>query len=487
MSIDLSTLSIKKAHDGLKNRLFSAGELFDAYHAEITRRDGDIHAYVELYESARRSAEEVDSTLKNSSRIDLEKKLSPLAGIPIALKDNILVEGEIASAASNILRNHRATYDATATALLRSAGAVLLGRTNMDDAAMGSSTESSVYGPTKNPHDLERVPGGSSGGSAAAVAAHMALVALGSDTGGSVRQPAALCGVVGLKPTYGSISRHGLIAMASSLDVIGPIGKTVEDVEILFRALNQHDPMDSTSLPNDRYGAPARTTRRIGVPVDFLKKGIDPDALVRFQDAQTRLKTLGYEIVPIDLPHMPYSLAVYYILMPAEASTNLARYDGMRYGFHKEAATLLDEYLESRGEGFGPEVRRRILLGTYVLSAGYYDAYYKKATAVRDMIRREFASVFAGTKDTPAIDAILTPTTPSPAFKLGEKTADPLMMYLEDIFTVPANIAGVPAISVPAGTLLRDGKQLPFGIQLMGAWGDEATLFSIAKDFSQDR
>lgn len=487
MKLHLSDLTLKKAHEALKNRQFSAVELLDASLREIEKRDGSIGAFLEVFEDAREKAEEIDQTIRNTSRIELEKKFSPVAGIPIAMKDNILIKGKRASSASKILENYNAPYDATATRLLREADAVFLGRTNMDEFAMGGSTENSAYGVTRNPHDESRVPGGSSGGSAAAVAADMALASLGSDTGGSVRQPASFCGIVGLKPTYGGISRYGLMAMASSLDQIGPMGKTVEDVEILFDLLRFHDPLDSTSEPHNKWEAVRSDPVRIGVPVEYLKKGVDEDVLALFNDAQTRLKKLGYEIVPIELPYLAHSLAVYYILMPAEASTNLARYDGVRYGLHVEADNLLREYVETRGVGFGPEVRRRILLGTYVLSAGYYDAYYKKADAVRGKIKEDFKRVFGGDgKGIPPVDAILTPTAPSPAFRLGEKTSDPLAMYLEDIFTVPANIAGVPALSIPAGTVERDGKKLPVGIQFTAPHYAERSLFGIGKEFMDE-
>ena len=483
--INLADLTLKKAHEALKNRQFSARELLASYEHEIEKRNPSLNAFLEVFADAKEKADDVDQTIHLASRIELEKKLSPLAGIPIALKDNILIKGHRASSGSKILENYTAVYDATVTKILRENDAVFIGRTNMDEFAMGGSNENSAYGVVRNPHDESRVPGGSSGGSAVAVAANMSLVALGSDTGGSVRQPAAFCGVVGLKPTYGALSRSGLMAMASSLDQIGPIGKTVEDVELLFNILREHDPMDSTSEPHERWETVRSEPRRIGIPVDFLKKGIDEDVLGVFNAAQMRLKKLGYEIVPVDLPYLPHSLAVYYILMPAEASTNLARFDGVRYGLHVEGENLLDEYIKSRGIGFGPEVRRRILLGTYVLSAGYYDAYYKKATLVRGKIREDFARVFAGNaKNQAPVDAIMTPTTPTPAFKIGEKMSDPLSMYLADIFTVPANIAGVPALSVPAGSVMRDGRELPVGVQFTAPHFAESSLFAIGKEFT---
>jgi aspartyl-tRNA(Asn)/glutamyl-tRNA(Gln) amidotransferase subunit A len=484
MAIDLSTLTIKKTHEALKNRHFSAVELLDSYLEKCAHDNKKLNIFLELFADARERAEDVDHTIHSMSRIDLEKKLPLLAGIPIAMKDNILIKGKIASSSSKMLENYRATYDATVTTKLKDEMAVFIGRTNMDEFAMGGSTENSAFGATKNPHDTKRVPGGSSGGSAAAVAADMALASLGSDTGGSVRQPASFCGVVGMKPTYGAVSRYGLMAMASSLDQIGPLTKTVEDAEIVYNAIRGHDPMDSTSLPDDRFSSSLPSTKRIGVPLDFLKKGVDKDVLERFNEVTARFKKLGYEIVPVDLPYIAHSLAVYYILMPAEASANLARFDGVRYGFHKDGANLLEDYLKSRGEGFGAEVRRRILLGTYVLSAGYYDAYYKKATRVQQLIRDDFAKVFAVGEKSFGVDAILTPTAPTPAFKIGEKSGDPLSMYLADIFTVPANIAGLPALSFPAGTVERDGKKLPVGMQLMAPHYGEEVLFTLGKEFS---
>lgn len=484
MAIDLTNLTIKKAHEALKNRQFSAVELFDAYAERIKTQNKKLNIYLELFDDARAKAEEVDKTIRNSSRIEVEKKLPLLAGIPIAFKDNILIKGKIASSSSRILENYRATYDATVTEKLRAEDAVFVGRTNMDEFAMGGSTENSAFGVTKNPHDPSRVPGGSSGGSAAAVAADLALAAIGSDTGGSVRQPASFCGVVGFKPTYGAISRYGLMAMASSLDQIGPLTKTIEDAELLYHAMRGNDPMDSTSLAKGSFNDVRSRTMRIGVPVDFLKKGVDEDVLALFNDTLARAKSVGYEIVPVSLPNIAHALAVYYILMPAEASTNLARYDGVRYGLSIEGANVLEGYLKTRAEGFGPEVRRRILLGTYVLSAGYYDAYYKKAARVQSLIRRDFEIVFSGDVNAPAVDAILTPTAPTPAFKIGEKSDDPLAMYLADIFTVPANIAGVPALSFPVGTVVRDGKDLPVGMQLTGPRFGDDSLFAIGNDLS---
>ncbi len=464
--IDLTTLTIQKAHNALVKGDYTVRELCQAYLDQIKKTDGDVHAYLEVYDDVMKQA---DLAQKKVSKGNL------MAGIPIAIKDNILIEGRKASSASKILENYVAPYDATAIKKLKDAGAVFLGRTNMDEFAMGGSTENSAYGPTKNPHDTSRVAGGSSGGSIAAVAGNMALAALGSDTGGSVRQPASFCGVVGFKPTYGSISRHGLMAMGSSLDVIGPTTKTVSDAEILFNVMKGKDRYDSTSI--DIEGA-AKTPKVIGIPRHFLKgDGIDKEVMRVFEESVEKFKKLGYEIKDIELPNIEYSLAVYYVLMPAEVSTNLSRFDGIKYGLHKEGKNLLEDYFLSRGEGFGPEARRRIMLGAYVLSSGYYDAYYNKANAVRELLKADFAKAFK------SVDAILTPTAPAPAFKIGEKTSDPVAMYLEDIFTVTANLVGAPAISIPAGEKAVEGKKLPIGIQLVSAAGTEDILFSLGKKF----
>lgn len=472
MPIDLKTLTIKKAHEHLSKGDFSATELSEAYLKNIEIHNKEINAYLEVFDDVKEQA-------KQSQKLIETKNGGILAGIPIAVKDNILIQGRTASSASRILEKYRATYDATAIKKLKSAGAIFLGRTNMDEFAMGGSTENSAFGSTKNPHDISRVPGGSSGGSAASLAMDGALAALGSDTGGSIRQPAAFCGLVGLKPTYGAVSRYGLMAMASSLDQIGPFGKTVEDAEILFNAIKGHDPMDSTSLPDEMAKRDSGLSKKltIGVPKDIVDSpGIDADVLKNFNDGIEKLKENGYSIKEISLPNARYALAVYYIIMPAEASTNLARFDGVRYGLSHKGATPFEDYAKTRGEGFGREVRRRILLGTYVLSSGYYDAYYNKAWSLRNLISKDFENAF---KD---VDVIATPTTPTPAFKLGEKNNDPLQMYLEDIFTVPANLIGIPALSVPSGFTDRDGKKLPLGMQLMAPHFDEARLFKAGKD-----
>lgn len=473
--IDLASLTITKIQKALRNKDFSARELTEAYRASIATHNRELNAYLEVFDDAIQGAMDVDALISRG------EELPPLAGVPIAMKDIILIKGHIASAASKILENHRAVYDATVTEKLKAQHALFLGRTNMDEFAHGASGENSAYGPARNPHDPTRVPGGSSSGSAVAVAAHMAAAALGTDTGGSVRLPASFCGLVGLRTTYGAISRYGIIAMGSSLDQVGPITKTVTDAEILFTALRGLDRRDATS---HEYEAKRRrldrTKLRIGIPRAFLGKGIEADVLVRFTEAVQKFKNLGHEIVDIDLPHIGYALAVYYIIMPAEVSTNLARFDGMRYGLHEEGNTLLEEYMKSRGKGFGPEAKRRIMLGTYVLSHGYYDAYYNKAVAVRNIIQQEMEEVFM---DKTGVDAFLTPTGISPAFKIGEKSDDPLAMYLQDIFTVSANIAGVPAISIPMGTVDREGKNLPVGLQITAPYFAEDTLFCLGKQF----
>ncbi len=465
--MDLSTLTITEARRALDTKEYSALDLTEAYLKNIAAHDPDIHAYLEVWEQS------VREEAKHADEMIARREVKALTGIPLAIKDNILIEGRIASAASKMLENYRATYDATAITKLKAQGAVFLGRTNMDEFALGGSTENSAFGPTKNPHDLSRVPGGTSGGSAAAVAAGLALGALGSDTGGSIRQPSAFCGVVGLKPTYGEVSRFGLIAAASSLDQIGAIARTSADAQILFDAIRGHDENDSTSLPNalNEKSAP----RTIGVPRAALTKGIDPDILARFEEMLALLKNRGYAIKDIELPALEYALAVYYIINPAEVSTNLARFDGIRYGHSVIAGAIKEVYTKSRGEGFGPEVRRRILTGTFVLSSGYADAYYRKARAVREVIRADFASVFK------TVDVIALPTSPVTPWKFGDK-ADPVAMYAADIFTVPVNLAGVPAISVPVAPVIRDGKDIPVGFQVIAPHRSEEALFAIGRD-----
>ncbi|QQG38231.1 MAG: Asp-tRNA(Asn)/Glu-tRNA(Gln) amidotransferase subunit GatA [Candidatus Kaiserbacteria bacterium] len=466
--MDLTKLTIASARKALDAKEYSALDLTKAYIDQISQKDAALHAYLEVWEKSAK-----DEAKRADARIAAGEALS-LTGIPLAIKDNILIEGRAASSASKILENYRAPYDATVIERMKQEDAVFLGRTNMDEFAMGSSTENSAYGPTRNPIDTARIPGGSSGGSAAAVAAHMALAALGSDTGGSIRQPAAHTGLVGLKPTYGAVSRYGLMAMGSSLDQIGPLTKTVDDSKLLFEAIRGYDASDSTSLKESAKDF--KKPRVIGVPRAFLESGVDADLLTVFEKTLGALREKGYEIRDIDMPTLPYGLAVYYVVMPAEASTNLARFDGIRYGLSEPAPTIGEVYAKTRGKGFGPEVRRRILVGTFVLSAGYADAYYRKARAVRAGITREFADAFQ------SVDAIAVPTTPAPAFKFGEKTSDPLAMYAEDIFSVPVNLAGVPAISVPCGHVARESSQLPIGFQIIAEHGREETLFAIGKD-----
>lgn len=469
MAITLETLTVARASASLAQGELSARELAEAYLSRVSEKDSNLHAYLEVFDDVLEQASRVDERRKKG------EKLHALAGIPMAVKDNILIKGRKVSSASKILEGYQASYDATVIQKLKEAGVVFLGRTNMDEFAMGGSTENSAFGPTKNPHDTSKVPGGSSGGSAVSVAANLALAALGSDTGGSIRQPAAFCGVVGLKPSYGRVSRSGLMAMASSLDQIGPFTKTVEDSQLLFEAIIGRDPLDSTSVDPLRVAVQEKTPQVIGVPRHFLEKGVDAEVLAQFEKTLSDLRAKGYEIRDITLPTIAHSLAVYYILMPAEVSTNLARFDGVRFGLHVDGADLLADYMKTRGTGFGREVKRRIILGTYVLSAGYYDAYYRKACAMRSSIRRDFETAFA------SVDAIAIPTTPSPAFTLGEKTADPLTMYLEDIFTVPANIAELPAISIPSG---KTKGGLPMGFQLIAPYFSESTLFTIGKNIN---
>ncbi len=470
MPIDLDTLTIHGAHRSMKNREFTASELAEAFLARAKDRNPEINAYLELFDDATSAAKRADEMFENG-------EATLMTGIPIAVKDNILIKGKIASGASKILADHVASYDATVIARLREAGAVFLGRTNMDEFAMGSTTENSAFGVTKNPHDETRVAGGTSGGSAAAVAMGGALAALGSDTGGSVRQPASFCGLVGLKPTYGAVSRYGLMATASSLDQIGTLARTVDEARALFSAIRGWDRFDSTSIPDElAQTGPVPAKLRIGIPRAFVAtEGMDPEVSAAFDRTVAALKAAGHAIVDIEVPHLAYALPAYYIINPAEISANLARYDGIRYGHSVDGKDLLDVYLRSRGEGFGPEVKRRILLGTYILSAGYYDAYYNKANSLREVIRSDFARAFE------SVDVIATPTAPTPAYRIGEKSSDPLAMYLGDIFTVTANVAGLPAISVPMGSADSEGESLPLGMQFLAAHLGEETLFAAAK------
>ncbi|MBI2109185.1 MAG: Asp-tRNA(Asn)/Glu-tRNA(Gln) amidotransferase subunit GatA [Parcubacteria group bacterium] len=475
MSIDLSQLTISKTRNHLLRGDFTVQELTESYLKNIAKKNSDINAYVEIFDDVLAQAEKADKEIATQ-----KEKSSPLCGTPVAIKDNILIKGRHVSCGSKILKNYKATYDATAIAKLKEAGAVFLGRANMDEFAMGSSTERSAFGPTKNPHDTLRSPGGSSGGPAAVVAMDGALASLGSDTGGSVRQPASFCGVVGLKPTYGAVSRYGLVAMASSFDQIGPITKTVEDAEIVFNAISGKDPYDSTSAESITQNSKPKTSKfTIGIPSFLFGKEtpLEDDVLQNFNNSIEMLKKEGHTVKEVEMPLVKYALPVYYIIMPAEASTNLARFDGVRYGLYAEGKNLFDDYADTRGVGFGPEVRRRLLLGAYVLSSGYYDAYYRKAVAVQNAIRFDCESAFKN------VDVIVTPTSPTPAFVLGEKLEDPVAMYLSDILTVVANIGGFPAISVPSGTVMRGKSSLPLGIQFMAPHNEENVLFSIGKEF----
>ena len=452
----------------LRRKACTVRELWDATSAAAHACNGELNAYLELFDA------DEEAIARAQERIDREGDAAPLlCGIPLAMKDNILIEGKVASAASKMLANYRATYDATVTRRLKEAGALFLGRTNMDEFAMGSSTEHSAYGPARNPIDPSRVPGGSSGGSSAAVAGHMALGGLGTDTGGSIRQPAAHTGLVGLKPTYGAISRSGLIALGSSLDQAGPLAKTVADAKAIFDTLKGQDPLDATTISDTTYPVKeAGASFRIGVPYHLLEEGLDPDVRERFDETLRRLEAEGHTLVEVSLPTSGYALPAYYVIMPAEASTNLARFDGMRYGLAERGDSLLEDYIQSKTAGFGAETVRRILLGTFVLSSGYIDAYYKKAEGARVLLRKEYDTAFA------ACDVIAFPTTPSPAFRFGEKS-DPVSMYLEDVFTVTADLTGMPAISVPMGSVERDGVALPVGIHFTAPLGADDLLFRI--------
>ncbi len=468
MGKKLNELSIIDAAHGLRAGEFTVRALWDACASEARLRNPELNAYLELFDAD----EEVIASAQ--SRIDTEGDKAPmLCGIPLAIKDNILMKGHIASAGSKMLENYTATYDATVIVKLKEAGALFVGRTNMDEFAMGSSTENSAFGPVKNPHDITRVPGGSSGGSASALASSSALGALGTDTGGSIRQPAAHCGLVGLKPTYGAVSRHGAIALGSSLDQIGPFGKTVSDTKALFESIRGKDNFDATSIDDPTYPACSiPKTLRIGVPRHLLKEGIDKDVLALFESRLAELEAKGHTLVDVELPASSYALPVYYVIQPAEASTNLARYDGIRYGHAPRGKNLLEDYVLSKTEGFGKETIRRILLGAFVLSSGYIDAYYRKANAARALLTDEYTTAYT------ICDVVAFPTTPSPAFKFGEKS-DPVSMYLEDIFTVTANLTGMPALSVPMGFVDRDGTKLPVGIHFTAPHGAEELLFTV--------
>lgn len=468
IKIDLTKLTLVKAAEALKRGDFNSQDLVAAYLQAIEEKNSALNIYLEVFtDEAKQQAEAADK------RRERGESLGELDGLPIAIKDNMLIKGHLVSSGSQMLKPYSATYDATVIKKLREAGAIFLGRVNMDEFAMGSSNETSAYGPVKNPLDPTRVPGGSSGGSAAAVAANLALAALGSDTGGSIRQPASFCGLVGFKPSYGAVSRYGLMALSSSLDQIGPLTKTVEDTKLLFDVIKGQDPLDSTST--EAQNAKRKTQNfKIGVPWHFFEDKLEPEVLADFKQSLEKLKVAGHEVKDINLPNVKYSLPCYYVIQPAEASSNLARYDGLRYGYRQPGEKLLDDYLQTRGRGFGREVRRRIMLGTYVLSAGYYDAYYGQAKRVSKLISQELAQALE------TVDVIATPTTPSGAFKLGERLSDPIQMYLADIFTVPANIAGLPSVSIPAG---KDKNQLPLGFQLTAGFGQEETILTLGQNY----
>jgi len=471
--MDLTLLTIDAARSAIQERKTSASALAESFYSKIENDDPRIGAFLTLSkERAMAKAAEMDALAAKG------EKLPPLGGVPVGIKDVMITKGIRTTAGSKILGNYVPPYDCTAVARLEAAGAVVLGKLNCDEFAMGSSNENSAWKPVHNPRDLSRVPGGSSGGSAAAVAADMAVAALGSDTGGSIRQPASFCGVVGLMPTYGRVSRYGLIAFASSLDHIGPLTKTVKDAAIVLRTMAGRDPMDSTSaeVPVPDYVAELEKAVRglkIGVAKEYLGEGLDPEVRKAIEAAIQKLARQGCEIVDVSLQHTKYAIPTYYIVATAEASSNLARFDGVRYGYRaKDARTLSEMYRRSRDQGFGAEVKRRIMLGTYALSAGYYDAYYLKAQRVRTLLTWDFEEAFK------KVDAIVAPVSPTAAFKLGEKVDDPLAMYLADIYTVTADLAGIPGISVPCG---ETKEKLPIGLQILGRHFDESTILRVAQ------
>jgi len=478
----MAATTIDDIRAAIAERKTTATALAEDYFARIKKADPEIGAFLTVCE---------DRALAQAARIDTlaaeSKPLPPLAGVPVAIKDVMVTNGVRTTAGSKILDNFVPPYDCTAVARMEAAGAVMLGKLNCDEFAMGSSTENSAYHVVHNPRDKSRVPGGSSGGSAAAVAGDMAVATLGTDTGGSIRQPASFCGVVGLKPTYGRVSRYGLIAFASSLDHVGPFANTVRDAALMLRTIAGRDPMDSTSaeVPVPDYVAelekPIRDSARalkVGVAKEYFGAGLDSEVRAVVEAAIQKLAELGCEVVPVSLPHTEYAIPTYYIVATAEASSNLARFDGVRYGFRAKANTLSEMYRQTRDRGFGMEVKRRIMLGTYALSAGYYDAYYLKAQKVRSLLTRDFDEAFK------KVDVIAAPTCPTPAFKLGEKVNDPLAMYLADIYTVTANLAGIPGISIPCG---ENHEKLPIGLQLFARHFDEATLLRVAHAYEQAR
>jgi len=462
MEIDILHLTVEQVQKDLREGKYTSLDLLNACKKNIEEKNKSINAFLEVFSDAEDMAKKADEMIASG-------EAKPMTGIPVSLKDNILYKGHVASSSSKILENYHATFDSTAVNSLKKDGAVIVGRTNMDEFAMGASTETSAFGNTKNPVDQTRVPGGSSGGAAASVAMGGCLVALGSDTAGSVRQPAGFCGIVGFKPSYGTVSRHGLMAMASSLDVIGLLGKTTQCARIAYDCIAGQDDMDSTSTSNSDIEQ--KEIKTIGVPRSFIEmEGVEEEVKTRFNEAVGKLIDAGYSVVDIDLPHMKYSLPAYYIIMPAEASTNLSRYDGIRFGLSVPGDGVDDSYMKTRGLGFGREAQRRILLGTYVLSHGYYDAYYNKAVNVRRKITQEVEDIFK------KVDVVVTPTSPAPAFKLGEKQ-DPVQMYAADIFTVPANITNIPAISIPNGL---SSEKLPLDFQVMSSYLQDRALLDFA-------
>lgn len=476
--MNLSELTISETSKRLRNGEITVEELVSSVFAQIERIEPTINAFITiLKEQAERESE------VTQKKIDKKDAVTPLTGIPISVKDIFCTEGILTTCASNILGNFIPPYDATIVRKFKEAGAIIIGKTNMDEFAMGSSTENSAFKKTKNPWNLSMVPGGSSGGSAAAVAACMGFGSVGTDTGGSIRQPASFCGVVGLKPTYGRVSRYGMIAFASSLDQGGPFARTVEDCAILLSVIAGHDPMDPTSadIPVLDYLSELKKDikgLKLGIPKEYFIKGIDPEVETLVKNAIKVLEKNGAIIEEVSLPHTEYGLAVYYIIAPSEASSNLARYDGVKYGYRTNNSNNLTEmYMKTRSEGFGTEVKRRIMLGTYALSSGYYDAYYRKAQQVRRLLKNDFENAFK------KVDAIVAPTSPTPAFKFGEKTADPLTMYLSDVFTIPVNLAGLPGLSIPCG-FSHDG--LPVGLQIIGKPFDDGTILRIAKAYEDN-
>lgn len=480
--IKLHELTIKNFQAKLLKKEFSVLEIVEDFFDYIEKKDKEIGAYLFLAkDEALRVAEKTDVAIAKKENI------SPLSGLPMAIKDNILIKDYLCTSSSKMLENYRASYDATVIKKLKSKGAVFLGKTNMDEFAMGSSTETSAYQTTHNPFDPERVPGGSSGGSAAAVAAHEAVAALGSDTGGSIRQPAAFCGVVGLKPTYGAVSRFGVMAMASSLDQIGPITKTVEDSAVLFKEISGYDEFDATSAKTnydniDKPNFENIKNLKIGIVKEYLSPDLDKNIAQGIEKAILEIKSLGLKIKEISLPNLKYALSCYYIIMPAEVSSNLARFDGIRYspvgGVDRKGINLLELYKKNRSLGFGQEVKRRIILGTFVLSSGYYDAYYNKAQKVRALIKEDYKKAF---KD---VDVILTPVSPTLPFKIGEKITDPISMYLSDIFTIPINLAGVPALSLPVNNW-KEFSKLPIGFQLIGRHFHEDDILGLGQFYEK--